>query len=122
MKSKNRKGPPPLLLNKEQMEKLDCSVVELGLSVRTVNNLERNDVLTVKHLLECCPLSIKEETCRCSRLHLADVANLGSKTQEEIYDALERWGFTRASRRKWTEKTRGYKASNGSMREGGQDN
>ncbi len=64
-------------------EKLDLSIAEIGLSVRTTNCLEDHGILTVRDLVYRRP---KE---------LLAIANFGEKTLEEVYKALEAIGFYR---------------------------
>jgi DNA-directed RNA polymerase alpha subunit len=61
------------------------SVLE-KLTVRTINTLEKNQILTVRDLLMTRP-----ETILC-------FANVGEKTLEEIYAALAEHGFVRAKK------------------------
>ena len=62
-------------------EKLDMSMAELGLSVRTANCLEERGIFTVQHLLNT------------TREDLLSISNFGEKTLEEVYKALEAIGF-----------------------------
>ncbi|HOM19181.1 MAG TPA: DNA-directed RNA polymerase subunit alpha C-terminal domain-containing protein, partial [Thermoguttaceae bacterium] len=64
-------------------EKLDMSIAEIGLSVRTTNCLEEHGILTVRELLYRRPKD------------LLAIANFGEKTLEEVYKALEGIGFYR---------------------------
>jgi DNA-directed RNA polymerase subunit alpha len=68
-------------------ERLEMSTAEIGLSVRTTNCLEEKGIFTVRDLLNSSPEQ------------LLSIANFGEKTLEEVYKALERFGFYRASRR-----------------------
>ena len=68
-------------------ERLEMSTAEIGLSVRTTNCLEERGIFTVRDLLNSTPDQ------------LLSIANFGEKTLEEVYKALERFGFYRASRR-----------------------
>lgn len=68
-------------------ERLEMSTAEIGLSVRTTNCLEEKGIFTVRDLLQSAPED------------LLSIANFGEKTLEEVYKALERFGFYRASRR-----------------------
>ena len=70
----------------EMAEKLDMSTAEIGLSVRTTNCLEERGIFTVHDLLNC------------TRADLLSISNFGEKTLEEVYKALEKIGFFRASR------------------------
>jgi DNA-directed RNA polymerase subunit alpha len=69
-------------------ERLEMSTAEIGLSVRTTNCLEERGIFTVRDLLNSTP-----EQLLC-------IANFGEKTLEEVYKALEKFGFYRASRQK----------------------
>lgn len=68
-------------------ERLEMSTAEIGLSVRTTNCLEEKGIFTVRDLLHSSPEQ------------LLSIANFGEKTLEEVYKALERFGFYRASKR-----------------------
>jgi DNA-directed RNA polymerase subunit alpha len=80
--------PVTLLRNKteELHEKLEMSTAEIGLSVRTTNCLEERGIFTVNDLLHC------------TRDDLLSISNFGEKTLEEVYKALEGFGFFRKSR------------------------
>ncbi len=67
-------------------ERLDLSIAEMGLSVRTTNCLEETGILTVRDLLNATPK------------RLLSISNFGEKTLEEVYAALEQLGFYRPSR------------------------
>lgn len=67
-------------------ERLDLSIAEMGLSVRTTNCLEETGILTVRDLLNATPR------------RLLSISNFGEKTLEEVYAALEKLGFYRPSR------------------------
>jgi DNA-directed RNA polymerase subunit alpha len=69
-------------------ERLEMSTAEIGLSVRTTNCLEERGIFTVRDLLNSSPDQ------------LLSIANFGEKTLEEVYKALEKFGFYRASRQK----------------------
>ena len=69
-------------------EKLEMSTAEIGLAVRTTNCLEERGVFTVDDLLHC------------TREDLLSISNFGEKTLEEVYKALEKFGFYRSSRQK----------------------
>jgi DNA-directed RNA polymerase subunit alpha len=56
------------------------------LTVRTTNCLEERGIFTVEDLLNC------------TRDDLLGISNFGEKTLEEVYGALEKVGFYRASR------------------------
>ncbi len=62
-------------------DRLELSLAEIGLIVRTVNCLEDEGIFTVKDLLECAPE------------RLLRIPNLGEKTLGTIYEALEKLGF-----------------------------
>ena len=70
----------------EMAEKLEMSTAEIGLSVRTTNYLEEKGIFTVHDLLHC------------TRADLLSISNFGEKTLEEVFKALEKIGFFRASR------------------------
>ena len=72
---------------RELTEKLEMSMAEIGLSVRTINCLEERGIFTVDNLLHC------------TRDDLLAISNFGEKTLEEVYRALEGVGFYRKSRR-----------------------
>jgi DNA-directed RNA polymerase alpha subunit len=66
-----------------------------GLSVRTRNCLEERGIFTVRDLLECRPED------------LLSISNFGEKTLEEVYEALEVFGFVRESKCNSTRRGRG---------------
>jgi DNA-directed RNA polymerase subunit alpha len=68
-------------------ERLELSIAEMGLSVRTTNCLEETGILTVRDLLHATPR------------RLLGISNFGEKTLEEVYTALEDLGFYRPSRK-----------------------
>lgn len=68
-------------------ERLDLSIAEMGLSVRTTNCLEETGILTVRDLLNATPKK------------LLGISNFGEKTLGEVYGALEKLGFYRPSRK-----------------------
>ena len=70
-----------------QKSRLEMSTAEIGLTVRTTNCLEEKGIFTVRDLLNSSPDQ------------LLSIANFGEKTLEEVYKALERFGFYRASKR-----------------------
>lgn len=80
----------PLSRHEEQarllQERLEMSTAEIGLSVRTTNCLEERGIFTVRDLLNSKPDD------------LLSIANFGEKTLEEVYKALETFGFFRRSR------------------------
>ena len=63
--------------------RLELSLAEIDLDVRTVNCLEDEGIFTVQNLLERTPKQLLE------------IANLGEKTLGTIYAALEKIGFHR---------------------------
>jgi DNA-directed RNA polymerase subunit alpha len=71
---------------KTQQQRLDMSTAEIGLTVRTTNCLEERGIFTVRDLLNC------------SRDDLLAISNFGEKTLEEVYIALEEFGFYRRGR------------------------
>jgi len=77
---------PAALYEAELTKRLQMSIAEVGLSVRTTNCLEENGILTVAQLLNTSPK------------RLLSIANFGEKTLEEVFLALERLGFFRRSR------------------------
>jgi DNA-directed RNA polymerase subunit alpha len=64
-------------------DRLDLSLAEIDLPVRTVNCLEEEGIFTVRDLLNCTPQ------------RLLEIPNLGEKTLGTIYAALEKMGFCR---------------------------
>ncbi len=64
-------------------QRLEMSTAEIRLSVRTTNCLEERGIFTVQDLLNC------------TRDDLLSISNFGEKTLEEVYDALEEFGFFR---------------------------
>lgn len=68
-------------------ERLDLSIAEMGLSVRTTNCLEETGILTVRDLLHATPR------------RLLGISNFGEKTLDEVYGALEDLGFYRTDRK-----------------------
>lgn len=81
----------PLSPVEEQARKLrahlELSTAEIGLTVRTTNCLEERGIFTVRDLLNC------------TRKDLLGISNFGEKTLEEVYGALENFGFFRRDRR-----------------------
>ena len=67
-------------------ERLELSIAEMGLSVRTTNCLEETGILSVRDLLHATPR------------RLLSISNFGEKTLDEVYSALEDLGFYRPSR------------------------
>ena|SRR6056297_1966552 len=80
----------PLSRSEEQArlrrERLELSIAEMGLSVRTTNCLEETGILTVRDLLHASPK------------RLLAISNFGEKTLEEVYQSLETLGFYRPGR------------------------
>jgi DNA-directed RNA polymerase subunit alpha len=66
--------------------RLELSLSEIDLVVRTVNCLEDHGIFTVQDLLNSTPKQLLE------------IPNLGEKTLETIYAALEKIGFFRPGR------------------------
>src|SRR5512141_2287378 len=66
--------------------RLELSLAEIDLSVRTVKCLEEESIFTVQDLLQC------------TRERLLQIPNLGEKTIETIYAALGKLGFYRSSK------------------------
>ena len=66
-------------------ERLELSLAELDLAVRTVNGLEEEGIFTVGDLLNCTPE------------RLLEIPNLGEKTLTTIYTALKENDFHRAT-------------------------
>ena len=63
--------------------RLELSVAELDLPVRTVNGLEEQRILTVRDLLAC------------TAERLLQISGFGEKTLRSIYRALAKIGFHR---------------------------
>lgn len=63
--------------------RLEMSTAEIGLSVRTTNCLEDRGIFTVRDLLNSTPED------------LLGITNFGEKTLDEVYQALEAFGFPR---------------------------
>ena len=72
---------------KKTDNRLELSLSEIDLSVRTVNFLEENNIFTVGDLLDC-PAD-----------RLLQIKNVGLTTLESMYAALEKIGFYRVSAR-----------------------
>ena len=70
-----------------RQEILNMSIAQIGLLVRTTNCLESEGILTVRDLLNSSPE------------RLLKISNFGNKTLLEVYDALEKLGFTRETKR-----------------------
>ena len=79
---------PAEIKRREMQEKLDLSMAEIGLSVRTTNCLDEQGISTVGELL------------KCKRADLLSIPNFGEKTLEEVFNALEKLGFVRAEKRR----------------------
>ena len=62
-------------------ERLELSIAEIGLQVRTTNCLEEHGIFTVQDLL-----NTKSAT-------LLGISNFGEKTLQEVYGALAKIGF-----------------------------
>jgi DNA-directed RNA polymerase subunit alpha len=71
-------------------DRLELSLAEIDLVVRTVNCLEDEGIFTVQDLLNSTPQ------------RLLEIPNLGEKTLETIYEALEKIGFFRKAEKKAT--------------------
>jgi len=71
---------------RRQRDRLELSIAEMGLSVRTTNCLEETGIFTVRDLLQATPKK------------LLAISNFGEKTLEEVYLALENLGFYRPGR------------------------
>ena len=82
-------------------DRLELSLAEIGLSVRTVNCLEDCGIFTVKDLLSCTPD------------RLLEIPNFGPKTLQAVYDALEKVGFHRHSRQSVKQQERQAAIQNG---------
>lgn len=80
-------------------ERLELSLAEIDLAVRTVNCLEDQGIFTVQDLLNCTPQ------------RLLEIPNLGEKTLETLYAALEKIGFYRRGRRSLQEQSNGWSQS-----------
>lgn len=64
-------------------QRLNLSIAEMGLSVRTTNCLEETGIFTVRDLLNSTPKK------------LLAISNFGEKTLDEVYKSLEALGFYR---------------------------
>lgn len=71
-------------------QRLDLSIAEMGLSVRTTNCLEETGIFTVRDLLNSTPKK------------LLAISNFGEKTLDEVYSSLESLGFYRDAGRAFT--------------------
>jgi DNA-directed RNA polymerase subunit alpha len=72
---------------RSMQQRLDMSTAEIGLTVRTTNCLEERGIFTVRDLLN----STSDD--------LLAISNFGEKTLEEVYIALEKFGFYRPARK-----------------------
>jgi DNA-directed RNA polymerase subunit alpha len=77
---------PAWAKNQKADNRLELSLSEIELIVRTVNILEEEGVFTVQDLLNCTPE------------RLLKISNFGEKTLETIYEALAKIGFHPAAR------------------------
>ncbi len=77
-------------------DRLELPLAEIELAVRTVNCLEEEGLLTVRQLLNCTPQ------------RLLEIPNFGEKTLQTVYEALEKVGFDRRSRRAEQEREGDY--------------
>ena len=68
-------------------DRLELSLSEIDLCVRTVNCLEEEGIFTVQDLLNCTPEDLPK------------IPNLGERTLGTIYAALEKWGCLAALNR-----------------------
>jgi DNA-directed RNA polymerase subunit alpha len=73
--------------SRSMQQRLDLSTAEIGLTVRTTNCLEERGIFTVRDLLHC------------TSDDLLSISNFGEKTLEEVYIALEKFGFHRPTGR-----------------------
>jgi DNA-directed RNA polymerase subunit alpha len=64
-------------------ERLELSIAEMNLSVRTTNCLEETGIFTVRDLLNATPKK------------LLAISNFGDKTLDEVYQSLGELGFHR---------------------------
>lgn len=87
---------PDWARNQTAGDRLELPLAETELSVRTVNCLEEQAIFTVRDLLNCTPE------------RLLEIPNLGKKTLQAVYDALEKIGVYRPSRRS-SEQPQGYR-------------
>lgn len=69
-----------------RQQRLELSIAEIDLQVRTTNCLEEKGIFTVRDLLNSDPTT------------LLSISNFGEKTLEEVYLALEKLGFYRKPR------------------------
>ncbi len=69
-----------------KQDRLELSIAEIDLQVRTTNCLEEKGIFTVRDLLNSRPDT------------LLSISNFGEKTLEEVYQALAKLGFHRGNR------------------------
>ncbi len=92
-------------------ERLEQPLAELGLSVRTVNAMERSGVFTVGELVGCCGASTEQclQYCVCRELHdkqqetarakrvfkpplrLLSIGNVGRATVREMAECIRKF-------------------------------
>lgn len=75
--------------------------------MRTANALDGAGIFTVRQLLSSCPKKADDcqpGCCQCAKAvgegfkpacYLLDIPNFGDKTMQEVFNALERVGFSR---------------------------
>ena len=78
---------PDWIKTQQDDDRLEMSLAETELLVRTVNCLEEEGIITVRQLLNCTPQ------------RLLEIPNFGVRTLQMVYKALEDIGFYRPSRR-----------------------
>ncbi len=87
-RSSIRRPPAEGSIDPEMWRRLELSVADIGLPVRTINYLQHRQIMTVHDLLGH------------TAAELRSIPNFGKKTMDQIYRVLERLGFKRkASRR-----------------------
>ena len=74
---------PEWARHQDNDDRLELPLAETELSVRTVNCLEEQGILTVQQLLNC----------RAGEL--LEIPNFGEKTLQTVFAALEKLGFSR---------------------------
>ncbi len=79
--------PLPDWAKQQTDDRLDMPLAETDLCVRTVNCLDEQEIFLVRDLLNCTPE------------RLLEIPNFGPKTLESVFDALEKLGYYRSSRR-----------------------
>ena len=77
---------PAWAKTQEADARLELNLAEIDLAHRTVNCLEEEEILTVRDLLSRTPEQ------------LLKITNIGERTLETIYEALEKVGFYRKSK------------------------